>query len=457
MNDFIVKFGEIADAVSGFLWGWPMMILLFGTHIYLTVLLRFPQLQIFKAIKMSFQKDHDAAGDVSMFGSLATSLAGTIGTGNIIGVATAITMGGPGAVFWCWMTGVMGFSTKYAESLLGLKFRQRSADGRMQGGPMYALEKGLGLKWLAVLFCVFTVLASFGIGNTVQANAISVLLEDAYNVPLWVSGLIVAVLVALVILKGIKGISSVCTALVPFMAGLYILGCLVILVMNSEYVVPAISMIVKSAFDPQAAAGGFVGGSVLLACRYGVARGLFSNESGLGSAPIVAAAAKTRNSVRQAMVASTANFWDTVVICALTGIVLVSSILAGHASYDDGATLTKAAFSIIPVVGTPILTIGIATFAFTTILGWTYCAERSLEYLAGYKLIKPFRVIWCICIFVGAIVNLSLVWSLADSMNALMAVPNLVSLLLLSSVIVKETRKYLWEKRLDDFDPDLMQ
>lgn len=457
MNDFIVKFGEFADSVSGFLWGWPMMILLLGTHVFLTIRLRCPQLKIFQAIKMSFKKDPDAAGDVSMFGALATSLAGTIGTGNIIGVATAVTLGGPGAVFWCWMTGVLGFSTKYAESLLGIKYRQRSEDGRMQGGPMYALEKGLGLKWLAVLFCVFTVLASFGIGNTVQANAISVLLNDAYSIPLWITGLVVSLLTALVILWGIKGISKVCTLLVPFMAGCYVLGCLVILALNAEYVWPAVKMIVLSAFDPKAAGGGFAGGSVLLACRYGFARGLFSNESGLGSAPIVAAAAQTRNSVRHALVASTANFWDTVVICALTGIVLVSCILSGHSSFDDGATLTKSAFSIIPVIGTPILTIGISTFAFTTILGWTYCAERSLEYLAGQKFIKPFRVIWCICIFVGSVVNLSLVWSLADSMNALMAIPNLVSLLLLSGVIVRETKKYLWDKRLDDFDPELLQ
>lgn len=457
MEDLLSQLGSAAEAVSSFLWGWPMMILLFGTHIFLTLRLRFPQRQIFKAIKLSFQKDPDAAGDVSQFGALATSLAGTIGTGNIVGVATAITLGGPGAVLWCWLTGVLGISTKYAEGLVAIKYRQRTSNGRMLGGAMFALEKGLGMKWLAVLFSIFTVAASFGIGSTVQANAISVLMEESYGIPLWVSGAVVAILTALVILKGIKGISTVCTALVPFMAVFYIIGCLVILCMNIEFVGPAIQLIVKSAFNPSAAGGGFVGGSVIMAARYGIARGLFSNESGLGSAPIVAAAAQTRNTVRQALVSSTGTFWDTVVICALTGIVLVSCIVSGQVSYEDGASLTKHAFSLIPVVGTPILAVGISTFAFTTILGWTYYAERSLEYLGGKKPIISFRVLWCVSIFVGSVANLSLVWSVADSMNALMAIPNLVSLLLLSGVIVKETKKYLWEDRLDEFDPDLLQ
>ncbi|MCF0159228.1 MAG: alanine:cation symporter family protein [Bacteroidaceae bacterium] len=456
MDEVLIKVGEVADAVSGFLWGWPMMILLLGTHIFLTIRLRFPQRQIFKAIKLSFEKDSDAAGDVSQFGALATSMAGTIGTGNIIGVATAVTLGGPGAVFWCWLTGVLGISTKYAESLVAVKYRQKTSDGKMLGGAMYALEKGLNMKWLAVLFSLFTILASFGIGSTVQANAISVLMEESYGIPLWVSGVIIAALTALVIIYGIQGISKVCTALVPFMAIFYIAGCLFILGINIEYVWPAIKLIVESAFNPSAAGGGFVGGTIIMAARYGIARGLFSNESGLGSAPIVSAAAQTKNTVRQALVCATGAFWDTVVICALTGIVLVSCILSGDVSYESGASLTKHAFGLIPVVGTPILAVGITTFAFTTILGWTYYAERSLEYLGGKKTILSFRILWCISIFIGAIANLSLVWSIADSMNALMAIPNLICLLLLSKVIVDETKKYLWENRLDETDPELM-
>lgn len=457
MNDIYTQITTIADSISSFLWGWPMMILLLGTHLFLTVRLRFPQRKIFKAIKLSVQKDPDSPGDVSQFGALATSLAATIGTGNIIGVATAIALGGPGAVFWCWLTGVFGISTKYAEGLLAVKYRQRTSNGRMLGGAMFALEKGLGLKWLGVLFSIFTVLASFGIGSTVQSNAISVLLEESCGIPTWISGAVLALMVAMVILYGVRGISRVCMTIVPFMALFYVLGCIIILAMNASYIWPAVQLIVESAFNPSAAGGGFVGGSILMVARYGIARGLFSNESGLGSAPIVAAAAQTRNCVRQALVSSTGTFWDTVVICALTGVVLVSCILSGNLSYEDGATLTKNAFAQIPYVGTPILVVGIVSFAFSTILGWSYYAERALEYLGGQKPIWSFRIIWCVSVFLGAVINLSLVWSIADSMNALMAIPNLVSLLLLSSVIVRETRKYLWEDRLDDFDEELLQ
>lgn len=453
---FMKDWLDLADAVSGFLWGWPMMILLLGTHVFLTVRLGFPQRKILKAIRLSVRKDSDSEGDVSQFGALVTSLAATIGTGNIVGVATAVALGGPGAVFWCWITGVLGISTKYAEGLVAVKYREKTADGRMLGGAMYALEKGLRMRWLAVLFCLFTVLASFGIGNTVQSNSISMLLSESYGVPLWLSGVVMAVLVALVILYGVRGIARVCTMVVPFMALFYIAGCLYILCINAVYVWPAIKLIVHSALTPSAVGGGAVGYTVLAAARYGIARGLFSNESGLGSAPIVAAAARTRNSVRQALVSSTGTFWDTVVICALTGIVLVSSILAyPDISYTDGAALTKVAFAKIPLVGTPILTIGIITFAFSTILGWSYYAERALEYLVGRSFILPFRVVWCLSVFAGAVVNLALVWSVADSMNALMAVPNLISLLLLSGVIVRETRRYLWENRLEEFDEEM--
>lgn len=445
----------IADEISSFLWGWPMMILLLGTHLFLTIRLRFPQLKIFKAIRLSIKKDKGSEGDVSQFAALATSLAATIGTGNIVGVATAVALGGPGAIFWCWLTGVFGIATKYGEGLVAVKFRQVTSDGTMLGGPMYALEKGLHMKWLAVLFCIFTMLASLGIGSTVQSNSISTTLFETYNVPVELTGVVISFILFLVVVFGVKGIARVCSAVVPFMALFYILGCFYILGINHAYVWPAIKLIVQSAFNPAAAGGGFVGGTVLMAARYGMARGLFSNESGLGSAPIVAAAAKTRNSVRQALVSSTGTFWDTVVICALTGIVLISCILSGNLSYDDGASLTKHAFGLIPVVGTPILVIGMVFFAFTTTLGWCYYSERAFEYLFGKRYILIFRVLYCLTCLIGAVVNLSLVWSFADSANALMAIPNLISLLLLSGLIVRETRKYLWNDKLDDFDPEL--
>ncbi len=453
-------FERVVGQITDFLWGWPMIVMLLGVHIFLTIRLRFPQLQIFKAIRLSFKKDHGASGDVSQFGALATSLAATVGTGNIVGVATAVALGGPGAVLWCWLTGVFGIATKYSEGLLSIKYRVRTADGTMLGGPMYAIERGLKVKWLAVLFAIFTAVAALGIGNTVQANAISTLLsepglfgENFGGISTVVSGLVMALLVALVIIFGVKGIAKVCTAFVPFMAIFYVVGCLVIIFMNWSYMGETVSVIFKSAFSAQAAGGGFIGSTVMMAARYGIARGLFSNESGMGSAPIVAAAAKTRNPVRQALVSSTATFWDTVVICALTGLVLVSSIIAHpDISSSDGAKLTQLAFGKIPYIGSIILTVGLVTFAFSTILGWSYYAEKAIEYLAGKKFIKVYRVLWVLLVFVGAVADLSLVWDIADGTNALMAIPNLISLVLLSGVIVAETRKYLWNKRLDDTD-----
>ena len=441
---------------SSLVWGWPMIIMLLGTHLFLTIRLRFPQLYLFKALKLSFSKEGNADGDVSQFGALATSLAATIGTGNIIGVATAVALGGPGAVFWCWLTGVLGMSTKYAEGLLAVKYRVKNSSGEMIGGPMYALEKGLGMKWLGILFCVFTALAAFGIGNTVQANSISLLLNESYSISPHISGLCMSVLTALVVIFGVKGIAKVCTALVPFMAIMYVLGCIYILFVNHAYLGQALNLIFESAFSARAAGSGFVGTTVMMAARYGIARGLFSNESGLGSAPIVAAAAQTRNPVRQALVSSTGTFWDTVVICALTGLVLVSSILAyPDIDHTSDAALTKMAFAKIPYVGTPILSFGIVTFAFSTILGWTYYSQKAVEYLGGRKVMLAYRIVWIIMIYVGSVINLSLVWSFADIVNAMMAVPNLISLLLLSGVIVKETRKYLWNDRLDDYDDSI--
>ena len=436
--------------LSSLLWGWPMIALLLGTHVFLTIRLRFPQLKILKAIKLSVKRDKDASGDVSQFGALATALAATIGTGNIVGVATAISLGGPGAVFWCWLTGVFGIATKYGEGLLAIKYRETTADGRMLGGPMYALEKGLGWKWMAVLFAIFTTCASFGIGSTVQANAIATITHETYGVSTTIVGIAVSLLIAAVVLGGVKSIAKVCGFLVPFMAIFYVLGCIYILSVNGSYVWPAIKLIVESAFSPQAASGGFAGTSVMLAARYGISRGLFSNESGMGSAPIVAAAARTRNPVRQALVSSTGTFWDTVVICAITGVVIVSSILAyPDISYTDGATLTKMAFDKIPYVGKPLLSFGLLTFAFSTILGWSYYGERAVEYLKGKSWMLVYRVLFIISIFAGSVANLNVVWNLSDCTNALMAIPNLISLLLLNGVIVHETRKYLWRNRLD--------
>ena len=451
------ELNELLGAISGFLWGWPMIVLLLGTHLFLTVRLRFPQRHIFKAIRLSVQKDEGADGDVSQFGALVTALAATIGTGNIVGVGTAIALGGPGAVFWCWLTGILGIATKYGEGLLAIKYRVAAEDGKMQGGPMYALERGLGMKWLGVLFAIFTAVASFGIGSTVQANAISTMGQNVFGMEPVVIGGIITILASMVIVGGVKNIAKVCTALVPFMAILYVIGCIVILCMNSEFVWPAIRLIVVSAFKPEAAGGGFVGAGIMMAARYGIARGLFSNESGLGSAPIVAAAARTKNPVRQALVSSTGTFWDTVVICAITGIVIVSSILAfPDISFENGGELTTKAFSKIPYIGAPLLAFGSLTFAFSTILGWSYYGERAVEYMAGKTRLKKrfgikpiiniYRVIFLITVYLGAVVSHDLVWNLADIFNALMAIPNLISLIFLSGVIVKETRQYLWQK-----------
>ncbi|OKZ26769.1 MAG: sodium:alanine symporter family protein [Bacteroides sp. 43_108] len=440
----------LAD-LSGWLWDWPMIVMLLGTHLFLTFRLGVPQRKIFTAIKLSLSKDKGASGDISQFGALATSLAATIGTGNIIGVATAVSLGGPGAVFWCWITGVLGIATKYGEGLLAIKYRVKTSSGEMLGGPMYALERGLGMKWLAVLFCVFTAIAAFGIGNTVQANSISLLMNESFGISPYLTGGVMCVLVALVVFFGVRGIAVVCMGLVPFMAIFYVAGCLFILCLNHNYLWESFRLIIDSAFSARSAGGGFAGATVMMAARYGIARGLFSNESGLGSAPIVAAAAQTRNPVRQALVSSTGTFWDTVVVCGLTGLVLVSSILAfPDIDSSQGGALTKAAFSKIPVVGTIVLSVGILTFAFSTILGWSYYAERAIEYLGGKRLIKYYRVIWIGAIYAGSVLNLAVVWNLADSMNALMAIPNLLSLLLLSGVIASDTRKYLWNNRLDE-------
>lgn len=447
-------FDKFIENFSGWLWGWPMIIALFGCHIFLTIRLRFPQRKLFTGIKLSVTKDEGAEGDVSQFGALVTSLAATIGIGNIVGVATAVTLGGPGAVMWCWLSGILGISTKYAEALLSVKYRTKGEDGTMHGGAMYVIERGMGAKWkwLAILFAVFTIFASFGIGSTVQSNAFASVVESSWGVPKYVSGLTISILVAWVLLFGVKGISSVCTKLIPFMTFLYVGGCIYILFANAPFLGESLQLIVSSAFTPQAAGGGFVGAAVMTAARYGIARGLFSNESGMGSAPIVAAAARSRNPVRQALISSTGTFWDTVIICALTGVVLVSSVLAHpDMTFTQEGLLTEFAFSKIPYVGTAILTISLATFSFSTILGWSYYAEKAVQYLGGNRLIKLFRIVWIVVIYIGATMNLKLVWNMADAMNALMTIPNIISLIVLSGVVAKETKHYLWGNRLNEY------
>ena len=442
------KFSQLVTWVDGKVWGWGMILLLLGTHLFMTVRTGFIQRKtITKGIKLSVSKEPDADGEVSQFGALATALASTIGTGNIIGVGTAVTLGGPGAVLWCWLTGVFGIATKYSESLITVKYRVKTEDGRMQGGAMYALERGLHMRWLGLIFAVFAGFASFGIGCATQVNAIATVCSENLHINKAVVGIIVGVLTAVVIFGGIKSIARVCERLVPFMALFYVLGCIVILGINYDYIIPAITTICRLAFQPGAAAGGLVGSGIMLAMRYGVARGLFSNESGMGSAPIAAAAAQTRNPVRQALVSSTGTFWDTVVVCLMTGLVLVSTIMKNPAinanEITDGGVLTSLAFDQIPIIGPLILVVGIISFAFSTILGWAYYGERCVEYFAGKKGLIPYRVLYIAVAVIAPVVALDVVWDIADILNALMAIPNLIAVLLLSPVIVKETKKYL--------------
>jgi AGCS family alanine or glycine:cation symporter len=443
-----MDFAKFASDLSGWVWGVPLIVLLFGTHLFLTVRTGFIQKYLFRAIRISFSRKSEGEGDVSQFGALMTALAATIGTGNIIGVAGAISVGGPGAVLWMWLTGVFGMATKYSEAVLAVKYRVRMPDGSYAGGPMYALEKGLGQKWLGIVFALFTCIAAFGIGNMTQANSIIEMLREHVKpesdiVLRWVAGSVMAVLTAAVILGGVKSIARVCGFLVPIMALGYVIGCALVLVKNAALVPQAFLDIWNGAFSGTAAVGGFSGAVLKATVQAGIARGLFSNESGLGSAPIVAAAAQTRNPVRQALVSSTGTFWDTVVVCLMTGLVLVTS---GH--WKEGlpkAQLTSAAFAELHYVGPIFLLFGLMTFVFSTILGWSYYGERAAEYLAGPRAVKPYRLLWVFAVLFGSVQPAQAVWDFADAANGLMAVPNLIALLLLSGIIVKETRDYAAE------------
>ncbi|MDR2421175.1 MAG: amino acid carrier protein [Oscillospiraceae bacterium] len=434
--------GRFAKAVNGVLWGPPMLILLIGVHILLTIRTRGVQRHLLRAIRLSVSKDSSAEGDVSPFGALAASLASTIGTGNIVGVASAVALGGPGAALWCWLAGLLGMATKYGEAFLAVKYRVKTPGGTMLGGPMYALRSGVGSRPLAAAFAVFAALASFGIGSSAQAGALSGVLNAQFGAkPFW-TALAAAALAALVILGGMRSISKVCALLVPFMAAFYTIGCALVLARNAPFLGESVSLIVRGAFAPRAAAGGFAGASVMAAARYGVARGLFSNEAGLGSAPIAAAAARTDSPERQALISMTGTFWDTVVLCALTGLTIVSSAVRGPEAFRglSGGELARAAFETIPAIGPFFLSVGLALFAFSTILGWSYYGERCVEYLFGKGAIPPYKALYTASAFLGGVLPLGAVLDISDTLNGLMAIPNLVSLVLLSGVVARGAR-----------------
>lgn len=431
--------------IRDFVWGLPMIAMLIGTHIYFTLRLGFIQRLIPKGIRLSFSKKARGEGEISGYGALATALAATIGTGNIIGISTAIAIGGPGAVFWCWITGVLGIATTYSECLLSLLYRVRKNDGSYQGGPMYVLRYGLGYRIPAFLFCIFAILASLGVGSSVQSHSICSALTGKWNLPPSLIGMTAAVLCGFVIIGGVKQIAKVCSFLVPFMGLLYMGGCFVILIMNAHYLLPAIHLIVESAFQPKSAFGGFCGSTILTAARIGIARGLFTNESGLGSIPMAAASAKTGNPVSQALISMTGTFWDTVIICAVTGIVIVSSLIRYPASADGIAAdrLCFVAFEQLSGTGIYILTLSLVLFAFATMIGWCVYGERAVIFLFGERGINPYRVLYLVSIFLGSVTTLGIVWNFSDMVNALMAIPNLLSLLLLRDKIVKESKRYL--------------
>ena len=449
---------HLLDNACNFLWGYVLLVALLGTHLYLTLILRVPQRHLFKALSYYVARGKGQEGHISHFSSLMVSLAANVGTGNIIGVAVAVASGGPGAVLWCTLTGLLGMSSRYAESLLAIRYRIRDARGHLVGGPMYALEHGLHCKTLAVLFALFTAIAAFGIGNITQANAVSQMLaSSALGIPTWGTGIVLATLVSAVLLGGLDSISRVCTACVPVMALIYMVGCALVLLGNASFILPAIELIIRSAFAPQAVGGGFIGSSIMLAMQVGVKRGLFSNEAGMGSSPIISAPVRTPNCVQQALVASTGPFWDTVIICTLTGLVLTTALLAHpDIASSEGNLLSYRAFGTVGSVGSALLTISLTTFVVSTVLGWSYFGERALEYLGGVRLITPYRVLWVAAVFVGCIIpKSSIAWNFADCANALMALPNLICMIGLTPVLLRETRYYLHENRLDEIDPTI--
>ena len=448
---------SILSAIDSFIWGAPLLILLSGTGLYLTLRLGFIQVRYLpRALGYLFKKDKGGKGDVSSFAALCTALAATIGTGNIVGVATAVQAGGPGAIFWMWLVALLGMATKYAECLLAVKYRVRDKNGFMAGGPMYYIESGLGIKWLAKLFALFGVMvAFFGIGTFPQVNAITHAMQDTFNIPVLVTAIIVTLLVGLIILGGVKRIATASSVIVPFMAILYVTTSLVIILLNIEKVPDAISLIIYSAFDPQAALGGVVGFTVMKAIQSGVARGIFSNESGLGSAPIAAAAAQTREPVRQGLISMTGTFLDTIIVCTMTGIVLV---LTGAWNNPElaGATVTNYAFAqgLGTSIGATIVTVGLLFFAFTTILGWCYYGERCFVYLVGIRGVKLYRLAYIVLVGLGSFLHLNLIWIISDIVNGLMAFPNLIALIGLRKIVIEETKDYFQRLKINHHDQD---
>ena len=448
---------SILSAIDSFIWGAPLLILLSGTGLYLTLRLGFIQIRYLpRALGYLFKKDKGGKGDVSSFAALCTALAATIGTGNIVGVATAVQAGGPGAIFWMWLVALLGMATKYAECLLAVKYRVRDKNGFMAGGPMYYIERGLGIKWLAKLFALFGVMvAFFGIGTFPQVNAITHAMQDTFNIPVLVTAIVVTLLVGLIILGGVKRIATASSVIVPFMAILYVTTSLIIILLNIEKVPDAISLIIYSAFDPQAALSGAVGFTVMKAIQSGVARGIFSNESGLGSAPIAAAAAQTREPVRQGLISMTGTFLDTIIVCTMTGIVLV---LTGAWNNPElaGATVTNYAFAqgLGTSIGATIVTVGLLFFAFTTILGWCYYGERCFVYLVGIRGVKLYRLAYIVLVGLGSFLHLNLIWIIADIVNGLMAFPNLIALIGLRKVVIEETKDYFQRLKINHHDQD---
>ncbi|PIE66552.1 MAG: sodium:alanine symporter family protein [Desulfobacterales bacterium] len=437
-------FEALVGKVGAFAWGPPMLILLVGTGFWLTISLRGLQFtKLWHALYLALIKrkeESDEPGDITHFQALMTALSATVGTGNIAGVATAIAVGGPGALFWMWITGLVGMATKYAEAVLAVKYRIVDENGEMSGGPMYYISKGLNLPWLGAVFAVFAAFASFGIGNMVQSNSVADAVEATFNIPTWITGVVLMVGTAAVVLGGIKSIGKVTSILVPIMIVFYIVGAMYIILMNIAAVPAALAFIVKQAFNPTAAVGGFAGSTIMLAIRMGVARGVFSNESGLGSAPIAAAAAQTKHPVTQALVSMTQTFIDTLIVCTMTGLVLI--LTDTWSSGLTGAELTTKAFSQGMPGGGLIVTLGIILFAYSTMLGWCYYGEKSMEYLFGVKSIFPYRIVFVILIGVGAVAKLSLVWNISDTLNGLMAIPNLIGLIMLTPVVVSETKSF---------------
>ena len=433
-------------SINSIVWGPLMLALILGTGLYLSIGLKFMPLRMIKAgftLIYTGRKEDKKEGEISPFNALMTSLSATIGTGNIAGVATAIFMGGPGALFWMWMAALLGMATKYAEAVLAVEYRETDEEGNHVGGPMYYIKNGLGENWrlLGFLFAFFASIAGFGIGNTIQANSVSDVLESSFGVPELYSGLVLAVLVGLVLIGGIKRIAAFAGALVPFMATVYLLAGLLILALNITEIPQALSLIVTSAFTGSAAAGGFAGASIWAALQFGVARGIFSNEAGLGSAPIAHAAAKTDSSVKQGLVAMMGTFIDTIIICSVTGLAIVLS--GEYLSGESGASLSALAFAkMLPFAGEYVVSLGLVLFAFTTLVAWSFYGEKSVYFLLGQKAILPFRLLWVLVIPLGSMMDLKFIWLLADTLNALMALPNLIALLLLSPVVFRLTKSY---------------